>query len=420
MANNGIMNGDELYKIAQSFINYHGQSGTDSKDEKFSVKNIKTIILSPVCLIFEYHLNIGEKPFKGAVKVPLDSSNQNFVSNCWMISFKGSEIKMYVETMKQNRALVDAIGRGTNKCQGLEEIVLVPTWQDCYLSSKDSDIRQFLEELIANKKNRTGDLVKDLYDYYPRLRCISYSDDINKVINVLRQRDIEQKSGNKDNKTLSSYNMFNDTMSVNEDGWWKTTSYSAKYPLDAKLTVYFENIKDKYVKEEKDRKIAEIHDKRSKNDEEEFKKVADKYTAYHKIYNGLYKLSEKYGIYKFDKLSTLKVINSKDDVTKDNINMLNEHIVRIMLNFYKNLYNCLISSGKYSLKVIFHDKVNLVFPKDASIVPTKELEEYGVQFNGKPNETAFLNAIVFYCEYFTTCSEKYRDVTIWKEKLKYE
>ena len=63
------LNGDELYKIAQSFINYHNQSGTDSKDEKYSVKNIKTIILSPQCLIFEYHLPIGDKPFNNAVKI---------------------------------------------------------------------------------------------------------------------------------------------------------------------------------------------------------------------------------------------------------------------------------------------------------------------------------------------------------------
>lgn len=418
------LNGDELYKITQNFINYHGQSGVDSKDEKYSVKNIKTIILSPQCLIFEYHLPIGDKPFNGAVKIPLDSKKTSFVSNCWMIAFSQATFNAYIETMKSNKALVDAIGRGTNKCQGLEEIVLVPSDNGCYLSSRDSDIRQFLEELIANKKNRSGDLVKDLYDYYPRLRCISYANNTNDVIKALRQRDIEIKGGNREFKTLKSYGIFEDSMDVNVDGWYKTTSYSANYPLDNKLTEYFEKIKSLFEKEDKDSKLAEIRKQRMGTIEEEWKKASNRYTAYNKCFNGFYIFNDKYGIFAFDipHLNGVKGRVKPDEDTaeayKESIKELNLAVYHYRMNFYNYLLSCLQSLDRYSLSIVFHDKLSLSFPE--GIKEDASLLKYGVRFNAKPNDDAFASAIAFYCEFFTVCESKYREASAWKEKLKYE
>ena len=418
------LNGDELYKITQNFINYHGQSGTDSKDVKYSVKNIKTIILSPQCLIFEYHLPIGDKPFNGAIRVPVDSSKSSFVSNCWMMTFSQNTFSAYINTMKPNKALVDAIGRGTNKCQGLEEIILVPSDNGCYLSSRDSDIRQFLEELVANKQNRTGDLVKDLYDYYPRLRCISYASNTNSVIRALRQRDMEQKNGSREFKTLKSYGLFIDSMDINVDGWYKTTRYSASYPLDNKLTEYFEKIKSLFEKEDKDSKIAEIRKQRLGAVEEEWKKASDRYTAYNKCFNGFYKFNEKYGVLTFD---IQQVVGFKGDLKpekdtteayKESIKALNLAVYRYRINFYNYLLACLQSLDKYSLSIVFHDRPSLSFPE--GVKEDSQLSNYGVRFNAKPNEDAFASTIAFYCEFFTVCESKYREASAWKEKLRYE
>lgn len=419
-----ILNGDELYKIVQNFINYHGQSGTTSKDEKYSIKNIKTIILSPQCFIFEYHLSIGEKPFNGAIRVPADSKQTSFVSNCWMITFSQATFNSYIETMKSNKALVDAIGRGTNKCQGLEEIILVPSDNGCYLSSRDSDIRQFLSELIANKQNKTGDLVKDLYDYYPRLRCISYANSTNDIIRALRQRDSEQKRGSRDFKTLSSYGLFADSMDVNVDGWYKTTRYSASYPLDNKLTAYFEKIKNLFEKDEKDSKLAEIRKQRMGAVEEEWKKASDRYTAYNKCFNGFYKFDERYGIFDFGIQQvngikcTLKPEKDTPDAYKESVKNLNLAVYRYRINFYNHLLACLKSLNKRSLSVIFHDNPSISFPE--GIQADEQLEQYGVKFNTKPSEDSFINAIAFYCEFFTVCEGKYREASAWKERLSYE
>ena len=418
------LNGDELYKITQNFINYHGQSGTDSKDGKYSVKNIKTIILSPQCLIFEYHLPIGDKPFDGAVKIPIDSRKSAFISNCWMIAFNQTTFSAYVNTMKSNRAIVDAIGRGTNKCQGLEEIILVPSDNGCYLSSRDSDIKQFLEELIANKQSRTGDLVKDLYNYYPRLRCISYASNTNIVIRALRQRDMEQRSGNREFKTLKSYGLFSDFMDINVDGWYKTTSYSANYPLDNKLTEHFEKIKSLFEKEDKDSKLAEIRKQRMGAIEEEWKKASDRYTAYNKCFNGFYKFNEKYGVLAFDiqQVNSVKSNEKPDKDTpeayKEAVKGFNLAVYRYRMNFYNYLLSCLQSLDKYSLSIVFHDKPSLSFPE--GIKEDSRLASYGVRFNAKPNDDAFASAIAFYCEFFTVCESKYREASAWKEKLKYE
>lgn len=424
MAKQINLNGDELYKIAQSFINYHGQSGTDSKDDKYSVKNIKTIILSPQCLIFEYHLPIGTQPCKGAVKIPLDASNSSSVSNCWMTVFNPSLFSAYVSTMKSNRALVDAIGRGTNKCQGLEEIVLVPSDNNCYLSSRDSDIRQFLEELIANKQNRTGDLVKDLYDYYPRLRCISYATNTNDVVKALRIRDCEQRNGSREFKTLKSYGLFADSMDVNTNEWYKRTSFSANYPLDDKLTAYFEKIKDLFDKDEKDAKIAEIRKQRMGTVEADWKKASDRYTAYSRCFTGFYKFNEKYGVFEKDitpVMSVRGIVNNEKDTPeayKENIKALNLAVYRYRMSFYNHLLDCLLSLDRYSLGIVFHDRPSLSFPE--GIREDARLAGYGVRFNSKPSEDSFASAIAFYCEFFTVCDSKYRDSSLWKEKLSYE
>ena len=403
--------GDELFNIVKSFINYHNQDSTTSRDSTFSVKNIKTIVLSPQAIIFEYHLAIGAVPCKGAVPLALGQSK---IANTYMHAFTSKAQYMgYITSMKANKSCVDAIGKCTNKCQGLEEIVLVPYVDDLALSTKDGNLNSFVNGLLAGKQARAGGamVIKELYDYYPRLRSISIASDTNTVVRAFAMRQEKEKATN-DHLTLSSMGYFTNVMQINTDNWYQAVRFQAKYPYDARLEQHFQVIKNKIDKEIHEKELEKIHKERVGDSEEQYKKALDRYNKASKMFSHFRNIVKNNGVlqdeypkqnFKFDELP--------DNADKKDYELLANQYNKAVGVYTNELFKLIIRS----LDTLGDKSLALAIKEQPLKLPDKvDSERYNsIERVSNFSSKDIVNAIVFYCCIFTDCESKYLRRELW-------
>ena len=266
----------ELCDVVTSFINYHGESKETSTDAKYSVKNIKTLVISPNYVLCEYHLGIDKPPFSVKEGSLIKLSTKH---DCYA----------YIGDMKisNDNYVSTVLGAGTNKLQGLQELVIIPSANTNsgmhYLLGQDSDMNTFLGNMLAKKQARTGNLIGDVKKYYPRLRYVYVASDCSAVHKAL----FDRKGKNDVISPLSYYTKFDGVLECNVKDWYKSTSFQAHYPYDKALTAEFERIKGVCTKKYFDSQVEAVKAERTRGIKEEYEKTVKKYLAYAKAFSKL-------------------------------------------------------------------------------------------------------------------------------------